>query len=178
MKFGITVAVGVGLLLANTKQMQHDKVPVSIKPKTSQILNQNLKQDLNCLTANIYFEARGESLQGKQAVAAVTLNRVKSKKYPKTICAVVEQRRQFSWVNNLNRKAMQSIKESGFKPKKPLDLIAYQESEQVARTMLKVGAKHILPEQVLWYHADFVKPVWATKMQKVKVIDKHVFYKT
>ena len=34
------------------------------------------KSELLCLAKNIYYEARGEPLQGKIAVAQVTLNRV------------------------------------------------------------------------------------------------------
>lgn len=47
---------------------------------------------------NIHYEARGESLLGKKAVALVTLNRTKSDKFPSNICSVVYQPGQFSWV--------------------------------------------------------------------------------
>lgn len=50
-----------------------------------------------CLALNIYHEARGEPLDGRVAVAQVTMNRVKSKRYPNTICEVVYQKSQFSW---------------------------------------------------------------------------------
>lgn len=55
-------------------------------------------QELNCLALNIHHEASGESKLGKIAVANVTINRTKSNKFPSTICAVVKQPRQFSWV--------------------------------------------------------------------------------
>jgi hypothetical protein len=48
-------------------------------------------QDLNCLTKNIYHEARGEPVDGQYAVAEVTMNRVASKHYPNTVCDVVYQ---------------------------------------------------------------------------------------
>ena len=54
-------------------------------------------QELGCLAMNIYHEARGEPVKGKLAVAAVTMNRVKAKYYPDTVCEVVWQRKQFSW---------------------------------------------------------------------------------
>lgn len=50
-----------------------------------------------CLSSVIYWEARGEPLQGQIAVAQVVLNRVKSKQYPNTVCKVVKQKKQFSW---------------------------------------------------------------------------------
>tara|TARA_B100000424_G_C22945216_1_gene503062 strand:+ start:2217 stop:2774 length:558 start_codon:yes stop_codon:yes gene_type:complete len=48
-------------------------------------------KELYCLAANSYFEARGETFDGKIAVAQVVINRVKSKNYPNTICEVVQQ---------------------------------------------------------------------------------------
>src|ERR1700719_234894 len=47
--------------------------------------------DLECLAENIYFEARGEPLDGQRAVAEVTLNRTRSPYFPHTICAVVHE---------------------------------------------------------------------------------------
>ena len=58
--------------------------------------------ELQCLALNIYHEAGAEPYIGKQAVAAVTLNRVKSTSFPTSVCGVVKQRNnkscQFSWV--------------------------------------------------------------------------------
>jgi spore germination cell wall hydrolase CwlJ-like protein len=48
-------------------------------------------QELWCLSQNIYMEARAESYSGKQAVANVTRNRVKSTDHPNTYCAVVKE---------------------------------------------------------------------------------------
>ena len=47
--------------------------------------------ELDCLTTAIYFEARGEPDIGQAAVAQVVLNRVKSERYPKSVCGVVYQ---------------------------------------------------------------------------------------
>lgn len=54
-------------------------------------------KDVQCLAANIHFEAQGESKKGKIAVGHVTLNRVNDPNFPKTICSVVKQPGQFSW---------------------------------------------------------------------------------
>src|SRR5436305_144660 len=56
--------------------------------------------DLQCLAENIYFEARGEPLEGQYAVAEVTLNRTWSQNFPHTICAVVHESR---WDPNRQR---------------------------------------------------------------------------
>ena len=42
-----------------------------------------------CLAKNIYFEARNQSTAGQIAVSHVVMNRVKSSRYPNTICEVV-----------------------------------------------------------------------------------------
>lgn len=54
--------------------------------------------ELFCLALTIYFEARGESVLGQVAVGQVVMNRVNSLDFPNTICEVVYQPRQFSWV--------------------------------------------------------------------------------
>ncbi|WP_246047693.1 cell wall hydrolase [Hankyongella ginsenosidimutans] len=46
---------------------------------------------LACMTAAIYYEARGEPAEGQAAVAAVVLNRMAHPAYPKSVCAVVLQ---------------------------------------------------------------------------------------
>jgi N-acetylmuramoyl-L-alanine amidase len=54
---------------------------------------------LLCLSSVIYHEAKGEPLNGQIAVAQVVVNRVNSNgKFPNTVCGVVKQRGQFSWV--------------------------------------------------------------------------------
>lgn len=175
MNIGFTIAIVTGLLLATTTQPRHLTVPASVKPVSLHVNLAYSEQDLNCLAANIYHEARGESLQGQQAVAAVTINRVKSKKYPKTVCAVVEQRRQFSWLNNLTKKAVVDIRNNGLKLKKPLEVLAYQRSLKVAKTALESNL-NVLPQRTLWYHADYVNPAWNKNLIKVKTVGKHVFY--
>lgn len=51
----------------------------------------NHSSELDCLALNIYFEARGEPLQGKLAVGYVVINRVGDKEFPANVCQVVQQ---------------------------------------------------------------------------------------
>ena len=53
-----------------------------------------------CLTQAIYYEARGEGERGQLAVADVILQRKNSKYHPNTICGVVYQPYQFSFVSD------------------------------------------------------------------------------
>ena len=53
--------------------------------------------EVRCLEAAIHYEAKGESFAGKLAVGNVVLNRVAAPDFPKSVCAVVKQKKQFSW---------------------------------------------------------------------------------
>ena len=57
-------------------------------------------RELDMLAAIIECEAGGEKRVGKVAVGAVVLNRVRSKRFPGTIEAVIKQRGQFSPVRS------------------------------------------------------------------------------
>ncbi|MEW6308272.1 MAG: cell wall hydrolase [Bacillota bacterium] len=63
--------------------------------------------ELDLLARLIRAEAQGEPYAGKVAVAAVVLNRMESRLFPKTVRGVIYQRRQFEPVDNgtINRKA-------------------------------------------------------------------------
>ena len=72
-------------------------------------------RDLDCLAAAVYYEARGESLDGQAAVAQVVLNRARQPSFPKSVCGVVFQGVeahgcQFSFVCN---GAMRAVREPG-----------------------------------------------------------------
>src|SRR4030095_3207335 len=56
--------------------------------------------ELACLAGAVYFEARGEPIEGQLAVAEVVLNRAASGEYPSSICEVVMQPAQFSFVRD------------------------------------------------------------------------------
>ena len=72
-----------------------------------------VESEINCLGEAIYREARGESITGMSSVGLVVMNRVKSGKFPKTVCGVTHQRTrgmcQFSYVCN---KSLPPIRES------------------------------------------------------------------
>lgn len=62
-------------------------------------LPKHKRKTFECLAKNIWFETRGDTYAGKEMVAQVVINRVKSsnKIYKNSICDVVYQRSQFSW---------------------------------------------------------------------------------
>jgi spore germination cell wall hydrolase CwlJ-like protein len=130
--------------------------------------------DLQCLTANIFFEARGESIKGMKAVADITLNRTKHQAFPESICEVVKQKQQFSWVKGDKRsKKVLSEDLRGFKAD---DLAAYQKAKSIATEALSEEYKSILPRNVISFHSVAITPHWANKMKKYSTIGSHVFY--
>lgn len=116
-------------------------------------------QDIVCLADNIYHEARGEPFIGQLAVAQVTINRFQSGGYGKSICAVVHQKKQFSWTST--------------KPRVH-DRALWQNSYTIARFVLSGAILRNFP--ALFYHAKTVSPVWGRNKQIVRVINKHLFY--
>ena len=128
-------------------------------------------KQLECLAKNIYFEAGGESFEGKVAVAQVTINRAESGKFPKDICQVVYQKNvvyekvlcQFSWYCQ---------QASGVKPK---NIAVFRESELVARQVLLENFRLPSLKNALYFHATHINPKW--DREKVAQIGGHVFYK-
>lgn len=119
-----------------------------------------------CLTEALYFEARGEGLDGQIAVAEVVLNRVDSPLYPRTVCGVVKQRGgggcQFSYVC----KGKTKMREKG-----SADLAG-----RIARAMLD-GAPRLLTDGATHFHTRGVKPSWSKRFSRTASIGAHHFYR-
>lgn len=117
----------------------------------------------HCLASAVYFEARGEPLEGQLAVAEVVLNRTRSGRYPDGICAVVRQPAQFSFVRR------------GAIPRADRASPAWRRAVAVAR-IAQLGEPRMLADGVLWYHADYVSPSWGRRLARATRIGAHIFY--
>jgi spore germination cell wall hydrolase CwlJ-like protein len=120
-------------------------------------------KDLKCLAQNIFFEAGTESMLGKIAVGQVTINRVKIGHWGETICEVVNAKNQFSWTNRNDLSMDRDSKN-------------YKDSFLAAKKVLQERKRLRILRSALFYHADYVRPNWADKNQKITKIDKHIFY--
>jgi spore germination cell wall hydrolase CwlJ-like protein len=128
--------------------------------------------EITCLAENVYYEARGEPLEGQYAVAEVTMNRVASSRFPKSVCEVVHEQRwdarrkrqvgAFAWteLDSLHRP-------SG---------AAWQQARVVA-TAVYDGTYTPRVPNALYYHAKYIKPSWAKPNRRVATIGSHVFYR-
>ena len=126
--------------------------------------NAPLDQQTNCLATAVYFEARGESVEGQLAVAKVVMNRAASGKYPSDWCSVVKQPYQFSFVRH------------GEFPAADTNCQAWKRAEAVAELAV-ANVVPTLSNDVLWYHADYVAPSWRNNLQEVQKIGAHIFYR-
>lgn len=112
--------------------------------------------ELDCLAKNIYYEARGESIKGMQAVGQVTINRVNSNKFPSTICGVVHQKYQFSWT------VMKLAHPKGNK---------WELAKWIA---YDIQQNPLANFNALYFHNKTVNPGWKKKV--IAKIGNHIFY--
>lgn len=119
-----------------------------------------------CLALNVYFEAGNQSIEGKEYVAAVTINRVDSRRFPDTVCAVVKQKTgstcMFSWYCD-------------GKSDVPHEDTAWRDSLAIAE--LALANRDTLPDtRATHYHATYVHPYWADKITFLTQVGDHLFY--
>ena len=124
-----------------------------------------LYNEVNCLSDTIYYEARNQSEEGQIAVGEVILSRVKSDKFPNSICKVVHQNKQFSCYNTKN-----DIKNNIVEKR------AKKKIFKIANKLLLGNSKKIVGT-AYYYHNSNVLPKWAKKKKKIKKIGNHIFYR-
>lgn len=150
------------------EQFVNNEKQVTVRPEVNQ-------KELICLAKNVYFEAGSEPLEGKQAVAQVVMNRVKTGGFPKTICGVVKQKTksielrkticQFSWVCEEKKQVMMGSS-------------AWGDSVYIAKVALtekKVYDK--FNRNVLFFHEKHLETNWKEKYKVVAIVGNHKFYR-
>ncbi|AMU94545.1 MAG TPA: cell wall hydrolase [Sphingopyxis sp.] len=129
-------------------------VAATPKPET-------IDPELRCLAQAVYFESRGESLAGQLAVAHVVINRAKSGRFPTSLCGVVHQPSQFSFVR---RGKMPAVRNAG------------QWSNAIAIAQIaRDGSWQNKAPGALFFHARYVSPGW--RKTRIAQIDNHIFYR-
>ena len=136
-----------------------------------------------CLALNMYHEARGQGIAGELAVTAVVLNRVNDKRYPDTVCEVVEEGpTRASWKDPKVRYPIKNRCQFSWfcdgKSDMPRNKKIYNRMYGLADAILTNDLPFIdITGGATHYHADYVSPAWAkTKTKTVKIQD-HIFYK-
>ena len=112
----------------------------------------------------LYYEARGEGERGQKAVAEVILHRVRSGKHPNTICGVVHEPYQFSFLNDGSTQ-------------RKLDVEAWEASTALAKRITRGEIVSGLTQRALFYHEATIRPKWTKAMVRTARIGNHVFYR-
>lgn len=123
-----------------------------------------LNEQMRCLAGAVYFEARGEPLDGQLAVAEVVINRSQDSRWPASYCGVVYQRAQFSFIRG------------GKMPSIPTSKATWHRAKAVAQ-IAHDKLWETKASEAVYFHADYVRPKWSRRKTRVVKIDTHVFYR-
>ena len=154
---------------------EQDLVLKQINPKPH-LISQTLDlshEERNCLSLNIYWEARNQDIPGQIAVAFVTINRKLNKYFKNDVCEVVKQG---------YRKSRGSCAFSWFcdgLPDRPKEINAWEKAQQVSDWTIEnyYSQSEIYEDKPTHYHADYIKKPWWTKhMKRITKIGDHIFY--
>ena len=118
--------------------------------------------EMECLAGTVYFESKGESLAGQLAVAEVVINRKNSPRFPNSICGVVYQKSQFSFVRG------------GKMPAINKDSKAWRNAVAIAHIAMNEHWESPVKGS-LFFHATYVSPGW--RLTRTGTIGNHIFYR-
>lgn len=127
----------------------------------AQVVSTELDRELTCLAIGVYYEAKSEPLAGQLAVAHVILNRAQSGRFPRSVCGVLTQRGQFSFVRG------------GQVPSAPNNA-QWRKAVAVAKVAQQELWDNPVP-RALFFHARHVSPGW--RLAKIGMVGNHVFYR-
>jgi N-acetylmuramoyl-L-alanine amidase len=119
-------------------------------------------EETECLARAVYWESKGEPLAGQLSVAEVIINRSQSGRFASTICGVVRQPSQFSFVRGGHIPAP---------PQGSRDWHTAVAIAQIARQDLADGGA----PRALFFHARRAHPGW--HLTRVAAIGNHIFYR-
>lgn len=118
----------------------------------------SISEIIMLIALNIYHEARGETVEGKLAIAHVTLNRADVADI--SVEEVVMADSQFSWTNQLDN----------YDPKNTSE---YAECIRIAKMAFYTEDN---TNDATYYHKYDIMPHWANTYAYIGRIGNHVFY--
>jgi len=127
-----------------------------------------LMSNLDIAARTIYGEARGESPEGRAAVAWVLMNRLNKGRWGNNLSDVALARKQFSTWNegDPNREKIVNLSTSDEGYNDSYNIMADVAEGRIPD--ITKGATH--------YHAKGKKPYWAVGQKPSAIIGNHVFY--
>jgi spore germination cell wall hydrolase CwlJ-like protein len=128
----------------------------------AQDTSEPLDAEQRCLAGAVYFESKGESLPGQLAVARVVMARAKSGRFASTLCGVVYQKSQFSFVRGGNMPRIDTGSNN------------WRNAVAISKIALNGSWKSPV-EGALFFHARHVSPGW--RLTRLGSVDNHIFYR-
>ena len=128
----------------------------------AQDTSEPLDAEQRCLAGAVYFESKGESLPGQLAVARVVMERAKSGRFASTLCGVVYQKSQFSFVRGGNMPRIDTGSNN------------WRNAVAISKIALNGSWKSPV-EGALFFHARHVSPGW--HLTRLGSVDNHIFYR-
>lgn len=142
-------------------------------------VTESRQRSIECLAVNMYFESRGESAMGRQAVGFVTINRTKSTRFPNTICEVVYQSYRDKQGNPIRNKCQFSWycdgKKSVIRDTQTYNKIL-REAQYLYELYYEIPVIMDITEGSTHFHADYVSPTWNQVYTQTTKIGTHIFY--
>ncbi|WP_322965680.1 cell wall hydrolase [Sphingomonas fuzhouensis] len=123
---------------------------------------------MQCLTAAIYYEANGESIDGQRAVAQVVLNRARHPAFPATICGVVYQ--------GVERAHCQFSFACDGALSRPPAMAGWARAARIAAAALS-GSVYAPVGLATHYHSFAVAPAWNRAMVMTDMVGAHLFHR-
>lgn len=154
-----------------TASLRDSAAMASLKPFQPASLRAALKttRESRCLAEAVYYEARGESMQGQMAVAEVVVNRTRSGVYPSTFCGVVYQGSERSTGCQFTFTCDGSLY------RHPRGA-AWARSEMIAAQVM-MGVARPITHKATHYHTNAINPYWSGSLVETTRIGSHVFYR-
>lgn len=137
--------------------------------------------DYACMVEALHFEAKGESYEGKVAVANVIMNRVRSKRFPSTVCGVVKQGPEYANGHPKKHRCQFSYWCDGLSDHIVIDnrieRESFAESAIIAFNAVNKNLKDTTNGSDHYYAHDKVTPFWADHAKRITIIENHTFVK-
>ncbi len=144
---------------------------IEATPSAVEIAMAKFAADQRCLAEVMYYEARGEGIEGEEAVAEVVFHRLHRRGYPSSICGIVYQGAndgagcQFSFVCDGEMKH-------------PKSSVAWARANLLAAKIMNgytvLGNS---TDGAISFHAADVEPDWSANLERTVQIGNHIFYK-
>ncbi len=159
---------------------EHNGIDRHINSYNSSLTRWVDPEQLECMALNIYFESAVEPLAGKLAVSQVVLNRVNARQYPSTVCEVIKEGPTYkNWKGNVYpvKDRCQFSWWCDGKVDVPHPGRVWENSKKVAKLVMTNNRMVDITEGSTHYHAEYITPRWASRMNRIGRIGAHYFYK-